>query len=175
MAVTLAEQKVKEPGNVGAWVALIYLPQKEHQSSDAYEVMMNPSLLSRTLVHPFAFQMPPTSEGKDLPSSFLPGFMLRPGCNLQVTSKQWAVALQDIVVQHRLNLGAIEIINCSSSDSSSPGYRHFEEKVALDLVRKTEDIDSIKTWLIGESRSSVIEAANKKKAAIESELAKRAA
>lgn len=175
MAVTLVDQKPREPSNAGAWVALIYLPQKEHQSPDAYDALMNPSLLSRPLVHTFAFQMPPISEEKDLPASFLEGFMLRPGCNLQVTSEQWAIALKDIVVQHRLNLGAIEVINCSSSDSSTPGYRHFDDKVALDLVRKTEDIDSIDKWLVGESRSLVIEAANKKKAAIESELAKRAA
>lgn len=174
MAVTLTEQKPKEPSNTGAWVALIYLPQREHQSPDAYDAMMNPSLLSRPLVHPFAFQMPPRSEGKDLPASFLEGFMLRPGCNLQVTSEQWGIALNDIVVQHRLSLGAIEVIASSSPDNSSPGYRHFEDKIALDLVRKTEDIDSINTWLIGESRSFVIEAANKKKSAIESELAKRA-
>lgn len=171
MAVTLAEVKGKE----GAWVALIYLPQKEHQSPDAYDALMNPSLLSRPLIHPFAFQMPPRSEGKDLPATFDEGFMLRPGCNLQVPSAKWAIALNDIVVQHRLNIGAIEVVNCQSTDDSSPGYRHFDDKTALDLVRKTEDIDSINTWLKGESRAVVIEAAKAKKAAIEAELAKRAA
>jgi hypothetical protein len=175
MAVTLQEQKAKEPGNVGAWVALIYLPQKEHQSPDAYKAMMHPSLLSRPLVYPFSYQMPPTSEGKDLPASFLEGFTLRPGCNLQVSSEKWAIAINDFAVNWRVNRGSIEVINCSSSDSSSPGYRHFDDKVAIDLVSKTEDIDSIDKWLIGESRSFVINAAKQKKAEIEAELAKRAA
>jgi hypothetical protein len=179
MAVTLLDQKQKdilpEQSDAGAWVALIYLPQKEHQPPDSYDALMNPRLLDRPLVHTFAFQMPPTSQGKDLPANFIPGFMLRPGCNLQVTSEQWAFAVKDIVVQHRLSLGAIEVVNSTSNDSSSPGYRHFDDKTVINLVRKTEDIDSISTWLVGETRSLVIEAAKNKKAAIESELAKRAA
>lgn len=175
MAITLQEKPQKEPASPGVWVALIYLPQKESQSADPYEALMNQSMLSRPLVYQFSWQPPPVSQGKDLPASFNQGFSLRPGCNLQVSSEMWAIAVSDPMVAYRLNLGSIEVINSQSSDSSSPGYRHFDDKNALDLVRKTEDIDSINAWLSGETRAFVIEAANKKKAAIESELAKRAA
>lgn len=175
MAITLQEKSPKEPALPGAWVALIYLPQKEWQSPDSYEALMNPSTLSRPLVYPYSWQPPAVSMGKDLPASFGQGFTLKPGCNLQVTSEMWAIAASDPMVAYRLNIGAIEVINSQSSDSSTPGYRHFEDKIALDLVRKTEAIDLIDTWLSGETRAFVIEAANKKKAAIEAELAKRAA
>lgn len=159
---------------LGVWVALIYLPQIESQPTDSYDSLMNPNK-NKGLVYPFSWQAPPTMGAKNLPAVFDGGFTLRPGCNLQVTSEIWKIALLDPMVSHRVKSGAIEVINCESDDNSSPGYRHFSEKVALDLVRKTEDIDSLDAWIRGENRNVVIDAANKKKALIAAELLKRAA
>ncbi len=121
MAITLQDKSQKEPTNPGAWVALIYLPQKESQSTDAYEALMNPSRFARPLVYLFSWQPPPVSQGKDLPATFNQGFSLRPGCNLQVSTELWALAVSDPMVGYRLNIGSIEVINSQSSDNSSPG------------------------------------------------------
>lgn len=165
---------MSETATMSAWVALIYLPQKESQSTDSYESIMKPSK-NNAPVYPFSWQRPPVTKEKGLPADFQPGFTLRPGCNLQVPADTWKVALSDPMVAHRVKIGAIEIVPSDSPDSSSPGYRHFKDTVALDLVRKTEDIDSLELWVEGESRNAIIDAANKKKAAINAELIKRAA
>ena len=165
---------MSETATMSAWVALIYLPQKESQSTDSYESIMNPSK-NNVPVYPFSWQRPPVTKEKGLPADFQPGFTLRPGCNLQVSADTWKVALSDPMVAHRVKIGAIEIVPSDSPDSSSPGYRHFKDTVALELVRKTEDIDSLELWVKGESRNAIIDAANKKKAAINAELLKRAA
>lgn len=162
-----------------SWVAIIYLSGREAQ--DDSDVRAARGLASNVIAP--ALRLFQIVEGEALrPGMPTPyrTFHVHHGSNLgvhvRVNDKEtitripvadWEAIAQQPINAHLIEIGALQAITPENGDEfGEPGYRHFSEKDALQLVKFHMHCAWVDRALVGETRPAVLTAANQRKEVI---------
>ena len=168
------------------FIAVVYDPLRERKTDD----FIGGWSPIRPMVYPFSVQIPEGGElltatstkgrqGQNQDIYHVQKFksvFFRPSANLDIDATDWQHCLKDSMVQWRLGIGALEVIEPDEEalkrEPNGIGYRMFCLDKALYLVQKAKDLVMLREWASLEERKPVLEAIAKQEEAIRSHLRK---
>lgn len=167
------------------YIAVVFDPSKEKQKDNFVSDGWSPL---RPCVFPFSIQLPEgrefvnatyskTKNGGNSEMLFVQKYksiFFRPSANLDILRVDWEYAINDLIVQWRLNCGSLVVIEPDKSaleiEPLGVGYRMFSLENALRLVSHTKDLGTLQEWGKGEKRLEVQEAIAQQEDMIERHL-----
>jgi hypothetical protein len=168
-------------------IGVIFDPLKEQAQNNDFVGGMGIGYRSK-IVYPFSVQLP--ENGKLLSATTLTkkdgsqpdifavqrfeSVFFRPSANLDIDYGKWQLCLKDSMVQVRLKIGSISVIEPTKEalalDPDGIGFHMYSVDNALKLVKATNTLDLLKEWSLKEERKEIINAVDAQYDAVERHL-----